>query len=171
MQRYAEFYLCLTRTLGTLQREVDDLLKSHGISEPQYNVLNVLQEAYPESLSCGDIAGKMVSRDPDITRLLDRLERSGFIERRRGSPDRRLVFVSILGPGMELMDRIREPVVRLQERQFANLQESDIQAFLESLGRVHARLNKDSQDPEGSPESLASAHSRHTPSFAFSGAR
>jgi DNA-binding MarR family transcriptional regulator len=162
MKRYAEFYLCLTRTLGTLQREVDDLLKTHGVSEPQYNVLNVLQEAYPESLSCGDIAGKMVSRDPDITRLLDRLERSGFIERRRGSPDRRLVFVKILEPGMQLMDTLRDPVARLQERQFASLQESDIQTFMECLTRVRAR-NEES--------SLARGRPLQAPAFALAGAR
>lgn len=162
MKRYAEFYLCLTRTLGTLQREVDDLLKSHGISEPQFNVLTVLQEAYPESLSCGDIAGKMVSRDPDITRLLDRLERSGFIERRRGSPDRRLVFVKILEPGMQLMDMLREPVARLQERQFSSLQDSDIQAVLECLTRVRARI-------EDVPR--ARARPSHAASYAFSVAR
>jgi DNA-binding MarR family transcriptional regulator len=162
MKRYAELYFCLTRTLGTLQREVDDLLKTYGVSEPQYNVLNVLQEAYPESLSCGDIAGKMVSRDPDITRLLDRLERSGFIERRRGSPDRRLVFVKILEPGMQLMDTLREPVARLQERQFASLQDSDIQALLECLDRVRSRIEESTLTP-GRPA--------QTPSFAFAGAR
>jgi DNA-binding MarR family transcriptional regulator len=163
MKRYAEFYFCLTRTLGTLQREIDDLLKTFGVSEPQYNVLNVLQEAYPESLSCGDIAGKMVSRDPDITRLLDRLERSGFIERRRGSPDRRLVFVKILEPGMQLMDALREPVARLQERQFASLQDSDIQALLECLARVRSRVQESTLTRDGRPV--------HTPSFALAGAR
>jgi DNA-binding MarR family transcriptional regulator len=104
----------------------------------------------------------MVSRDPDITRLLDRLERSGFIERRRGSPDRRLVFVKILEPGMQLMDALRGPVARLQERQFASLQDSDIQAFLECLARVRSRFEE---------STLTAGRPAHTPSFALAGAR
>lgn len=140
MRHYAEFYHFLAKTLGTLQREVDELLKAQGVSEPQFNVLGILRDAYPESLSCGDIASKMVSRDPDITRLLDRLERGGLIERRRGNPDRRQVVVKILEPGMELLDRLREPMARLQERQFASLEESEIRSVMECLEQVGARI-------------------------------
>jgi len=140
MKRYAEFYHFLAKTLGTLQREVDELLRAQGVSEPQFNVLGILRDAYPESLSCGDIAARMVSRDPDITRLLDRLERCGFIERRRGNPDRRQVIVKILEPGMELLDRLREPMAHLQERQFASLEESEMRAVMECLEQVGAKI-------------------------------
>ena len=139
MRHYAEFYHCLAKTLGTLQRQVDDLLKAHGVSEPQFNVLGILQDAYPESLSCGDIAARMVTRDPDITRLLDRLERSGFIERRRGAPDRRQVFVKILEPGTQLLDRLEEPMDRLQERQFAALNESEMRSVMDCLEQIRDR--------------------------------
>ena len=136
----ASFYVALAKTLDGLQREVEEVLKSHGLSEPQYNVLCVLRAAHPTALSCGDIAAGMISRDPDITRLLDRLERCGYIERRRGSPDRRLVSVNILEPGIELVDRLRETLDMLHARQFSALAEDEIETLSEKLSRVHKRL-------------------------------
>jgi DNA-binding MarR family transcriptional regulator len=135
-----EFYHSLARTFDVLQREIEELLKSNGLSEPQYSVLCVLEKAHPEALSCGDIAAGMISRDPDITRLLDRLERCGFIERRRGSPDRRLVSVNILEPGLALVAAVRGPLEELHQRQFAVLELQELEVLNERLARLRTRL-------------------------------
>jgi DNA-binding MarR family transcriptional regulator len=140
MKQHVEFYTSLARTLDALQREVEDLLKVHGISEPQYSVLRVLYAAHPEPLSCGDIAAGMVSRDPDITRLLDRLERGGLIERRRGSPDRRLVSVRIQDCGIAMLKRLEEPMRELHRRQFEALDGTEIEVLVGCLQRLRARL-------------------------------
>ena len=77
-------YLELLRTTDMLSRGVAQLLKSHDLSATQYNVLRILRGA-PDGLLCGEIANRMITRDPDVTRLLDRLEKRKLIERHRGT--------------------------------------------------------------------------------------
>lgn len=162
MANHTEFYRSLARTLDLLQRELEELLKGHGLSEPQYGVLCVLEKAHPEALSCGDIAAGMISRDPDITRLLDRLERCGYIERRRGSPDRRLVSVNILEPGLALLATVRDPLERLHDRQFGALDPAEIESLEEGLARLRARADGSGRGP---------GRMHRESALAFSGAR
>ena len=79
------------RMADRLTQRTDDLLEPHRLTSSQYEVLTALQTAGNDGLACGEIAGRLATRDPDITRLLDRLEDRGFINRVRGRPDRRVV--------------------------------------------------------------------------------
>jgi DNA-binding MarR family transcriptional regulator len=81
-------------------------LKSQDLPHPQYNVLRILRGARPEALTCGEIAERMIVRDPDITRLLDRLERKGFITRTRDTEDRRVVRTAISPAGLAELERL-----------------------------------------------------------------
>src|SRR5690242_4933987 len=80
----AEVFVSLLRTADALTRDAETLLKRTGLSSTQYNVLRILCGAGSEGLACREIVGKMISRDPDITRLLDRMESRGLIARSRG---------------------------------------------------------------------------------------
>jgi len=84
-------YLELCRTADILSRGVSEVLKVEELSPNQYNVLRILRGA-PEGLPCGEIGTRMITRDPDITRLLDRLEKRGLIVRSREAQDRRRVM-------------------------------------------------------------------------------
>ncbi len=87
-------FLDLLRTTDMLSRGLIQVLKTEELSATQYNVLRILRGA-PEGLPCGEIASRMITRDPDVTRLLDRLEKRGLISRRRETKDRRTVVAQI----------------------------------------------------------------------------
>jgi DNA-binding MarR family transcriptional regulator len=110
----------LARTVDLLSRGPAQLLKQHDLSPNQYNVLRILRGT-PDGLLCGEIAVRMISRDPDITRLLDRLEKRGLIGRCREDPDRRKVLVRIAPEGLSLLKSLDQPVCDLHRRQIGHL--------------------------------------------------
>jgi DNA-binding MarR family transcriptional regulator len=110
----------LARTVDLLSRGPTQLLKQYDLSPNQYNVLRILRGA-PDGLLCGEIAARMISRDPDITRLLDRLEKRGLIGRCRNDPDRRKVVVRIAADGLSLLKSLDPPVCDLHRRQIGHL--------------------------------------------------
>jgi DNA-binding MarR family transcriptional regulator len=102
-------YLDLVRTAEMLSRPLTQLMKTEDLSAPQYNVLRILRGS-PEALTCGDIGDRMITRDPDITRLLDRLEKRGMVSRSRESKDRRVVLTHIAPEGLKVLARLDAPV-------------------------------------------------------------
>jgi len=102
-------FLDLLRTTHLLSRGLIHVLKAEDLSATQYNVLRILRGA-PEGLPCGEIANRMITRDPDVTRLLDRLEKRKLIARCRESEDRRTVMTRIRPEGLKLLGRLDAPV-------------------------------------------------------------
>jgi DNA-binding MarR family transcriptional regulator len=115
-----ELALNVVRTADQLQRDFARLFKQRGLTEPQYNVLRILRGAGTE-LPCLEIAGRMISHLPDITRLVDRLEGAKLVERRRTEADRRVVLVRITEAGLKLLGDLDAPVVELHRRQLGHL--------------------------------------------------
>jgi DNA-binding MarR family transcriptional regulator len=113
-------FLDLVRTAELLSRPVAQLLRSEDLSPAQYNVLRILRGA-TAGLTCGEIGNRMITRDPDITRLLDRIEKRGLISRNRHDQDRRVVLTRITGEGLALLERLDEPVLDLHRRLFGHL--------------------------------------------------
>ena len=122
----------LLRTADELSRPLVRLLKKDAVSTTQYNVLRILRGS-PQGLACRDIGGRMISRDPDITRLLDRLEQRGLIARCRENPDRRQVMTRITPQGLELLDRLDAPMTALHRRQLGHLGPKRLQTLTELL--------------------------------------
>lgn len=109
------------QTIAAAQMEsVVQLLKSRGLTSPQYNVLRILRGA-GQPLSCTEIGARMWTRDSDLTRLLGRLEKRGWIERRRSTEDRRAFRVAITKAGLKLLSTLDQPVELLHQKQFAAL--------------------------------------------------
>ena len=102
-------HLEMLRTMEALSHRFAQVLKAEDLSSTQYNVLRILRGA-PEGLPCGEIGNRMVTRDSDITRLLDRLEKRALISRCRESKDRRTVWTRITQEGLELLARLDEPM-------------------------------------------------------------
>jgi DNA-binding MarR family transcriptional regulator len=105
----AEVFLALQLAANRVLDPWARFLKTEGLTHGQYNVLRILRGARPEALGCGEIAERMISRDPDITRLLDRLEKQGLVERHRDGADRRAVRTRISPAGLNLLERLEVP--------------------------------------------------------------
>jgi DNA-binding MarR family transcriptional regulator len=132
-------FLDLLRTSDVLSRRIDYVLKNADLSSNQYNVLRILRGS-PEGLACGEIGSRMITRDPDITRLLDRLEKRALISRCRESKDRRMVLTRISPAGLKLLAELDEPVQQAHRGQLGHMGRERLKALSELL-RV-------SQNPE-----------------------
>ncbi len=113
-------FLDLLRTTDMLSRGLNHILKAEDLSATQYNVLRILRGA-PEGLPCGEIANRMITRDPDVTRLLDRLEKRNLISRCRETKDRRTVMARITPAGLQLLAKLDKPVQAGHRQQLGHL--------------------------------------------------
>src|SRR5512146_3052952 len=131
-----EAFLSLVRTADHLLRGADELFKLYKLSITQYNVLRILRDGDSDGLPCKSIAERMVTRDPDITRLLDRLEARQLITRRRGTRDRRVVTVRITPAGLALLKELDQPVLDFHQDQLAHVPEAQLIALIDLLELV-----------------------------------
>ena len=137
-----EATLNLLRTTDFLCREGNALFEKHGISGPLYNVLRILR-GHRETGLCGQhIVAQMVTQMPDITRLVDRLEASGFVRRERTDQDRRLILVHITAAGLELLASLDEPIISLHRKQMKHLSRAEIA----ELNRLLVKLRQPDQE-------------------------
>jgi len=116
-----EVVLGIVRLAEGLTQRLGETLGPFQLTVGQYGVLQVLREAGAEGLACGEIAQRLVTRDPDVTRLVDRLEVRGLVNRRRERPDRRLVRIEITKEGRQLLKALDQPIGRLHARHLAPL--------------------------------------------------
>jgi DNA-binding MarR family transcriptional regulator len=128
-----EAFLSLMVTADQMLFDLNRLLKEKGLSEPLYNVLRILRGAEPGGLHCGDIATRLVSHQPDVTRLLDRLDKKGLVTRERIEEDRRVVTVSITDSGLKALKTLDGPVAKLHRRQFAALSGKKLRKLVGTL--------------------------------------
>lgn len=125
-------FLEMLRTTDQLSRGLVPLLKAEELSPTQYNVLRILRGAL-EGLPCGEIGQRMITRDPDITRLLDRLEKRDLIARWRDSKDRRMVWARITPEGLKMLDRLDGPIQEGHRKQLGHLGRERLKALCELL--------------------------------------
>jgi DNA-binding MarR family transcriptional regulator len=137
-QLEAEVFVNLFRAADSLARGAEALLKSTGLSATQYNVLRILRGAGTEGLACSEIGCRMISRDPDITRLLDRMESRGLIARARGKEDRRVVKTRTTVEGLRVLEKLDVPVRELHRRQLHHIPAKELRQLSRLLERVHA---------------------------------
>lgn len=135
-----EAFLDLLRTTDMLSRGLVTILKVEGLSATPYNVLRILRGA-PEGLACGEIASRMITRDPDVTRLLDRLEKRGLVSRCRETKDRRTVMTRITPAGLKLLSRLDEPVQGTHRKQLGHLGRERLRALAGLLGVARSQVS------------------------------
>ena len=128
-----EAILNLHRTSSILLQVEMEALKPHGLSLTQYNALRILRGAGPGGLACQEIAGRMIARDPDITRLLDRLEKRKLIGRVRSSEDRRVVVTRITEAGLKLLASLDGELRQLPKKVLGHLGEKQLRALVDLL--------------------------------------
>ena len=135
---YAHVFLCVMRTADALARGAEALLKGAGLSGTQYNVLRVLRGAGEQGLACSEVGERLISRDPDITRLLDRMESRGWIARTRQEKDRRVVKTRITKQGLQILASLDAPVRELHQRQLQHLPQKHLRQLASLLDRARA---------------------------------
>lgn len=128
-----EAYLNLWRTYDRLRTLEDEVFGEFGLTAQQYNVLRLLKAARPDPLPTLTVADRLVSKAPDITRMVDRLEKAGLATRERPAHDRRTVLVGITPAGVALVDQIARPLRECHERQLGHLPPAALQQLTELL--------------------------------------
>ncbi len=134
-----QVFIAVLRTADALSQQAEQVVRARGLTGAQYNVLRILRGAEPEGCACREIGERMISHDPDMTRLLDRMEKRGLVTRERQSQDRRVVKTRITPAGLELLNSLEQPVHKLHKRQFAHLAASRLKALSELLEDVRNR--------------------------------
>ncbi|MCC6546925.1 MarR family transcriptional regulator [Candidatus Sumerlaeota bacterium] len=135
-----EILLRLIRTGDRLQYEINQLLKTRKLTITQYNALRILRGAGEAGLPCHDIGDRMITKVPDVTRLLDRLEENGLVIRARQTDDRRVVRVRISTAGLALLQSLDEPMRQFHKQQVTGLNADNLSQFNDLLRRI--RLGK-----------------------------
>jgi DNA-binding MarR family transcriptional regulator len=135
-----EAYLSLLRTADALARGAEEVIKPFGLSGTQYNILRILRGAGAQGLCCHEAAERMLTHDPDITRLLDRLERRGLIVRARASSDRRIITAQITPVGLRILAKLDKPIEECHRRQFGHLGPRRLAQLIELLNSARSRL-------------------------------
>lgn len=131
-----EAALNVIRTAEVLQRWIAAFLKEYDLSPVQYNVLRILRGAGGDGATCSQIGERLLTRDPDITRLLDRMEARGLIARERSSEDRRVVITRISRPGLTLVDRIDQPLRAMSKARLGKFGRDALADLISGLERV-----------------------------------
>jgi DNA-binding MarR family transcriptional regulator len=137
---YALVFVSLLRTADALTRDAEALVKPYNLSGTQYNILRILRGAGEKGLACHEVGRRLISRDPDITRLLDRMESRGMIARARETDDRRVVKTRITAEGLRVLGELDKPVRDLHRRQLGHLPAKQLQQLLKLLDRAREPL-------------------------------
>jgi DNA-binding MarR family transcriptional regulator len=140
-----EAFLALWRTYDRLRAHEDELFAGFDLTPQQYNVLRLLRAEHPESVPTLKLLDRLVSRAPDITRMLDKLGARGLISRARSLTDRRTVLVGITESGLALVEEIAAPLRACHARQLGHLPAADLKKLVALL-----KAAREPHEPDGS---------------------
>jgi DNA-binding MarR family transcriptional regulator len=135
-----ETTLNLARTTDLLTQRLSDVLKPAALSPTQYNILRILRGAGEEGASCKDISSRMVTRDPDVTRMMDRLETRGLITRGRAKEDRRVVTHRLTPDGLDVVNSLDEPIESLNQQLMEHMSRAKLRELIALLEELRSGL-------------------------------
>ena len=131
-------FLALLQAADALGQQAEQLTRTAELTGTQYNVLRILRGAGSEGLACRGVGDRMITHDPDITRLLDRLEKQGLIIRERQIDDRRVVKARITARGLQLLKPLDQPMRDLHKRQFRHMLGARLKTLYDLLEEIRA---------------------------------
>jgi DNA-binding MarR family transcriptional regulator len=135
-----EAHVSISRTAALLERAFAQLLKPHGITPTQYNVLRILRGAGAAGLCRNEVGARLVTPVPDVTRLLDRMADMKLIARQRSDEDRRLVRTHLTAKGLDLVNGLDAALRASHQQRLAHVPREQVQALVDTLAEVRARL-------------------------------
>lgn len=133
-----EAYISLMRTYTVLSQPLNDLFKEFGITPTLYNLMRIIQGGPEEGVPCAIIADRLVTRVPDVTRLVDRAVEAGLVSRHRPESDRRVVLLTLTPKGMDLLNTMREPLLEAHRAQMKGLTKAELATLVDLLARLRA---------------------------------
>jgi DNA-binding MarR family transcriptional regulator len=131
-----EALLNIQRTSSFVVHTLQQLLRRHGLTESQYNVLRIMRGAGPDGLRCTEIGERMIARDPDVTRLVERLQRSRLVERRRDAKDRRVIYSRITDQGLKILEELDPEVDATSKAMFSHMTAEKLGVLIQLLEDV-----------------------------------
>jgi DNA-binding MarR family transcriptional regulator len=134
--REQEVYLSLWRTYDRLRAFEEVVFSEWDLTAQQYNMMRLLRADAPAPVPTLALAAKLISKAPDITRMLDRLEEKGWIVRTRSLSDRRAVLVSITDSGLKLLDTLSDSIAKMHEKQLGHLSVSELKSLCDLLRKA-----------------------------------
>jgi DNA-binding MarR family transcriptional regulator len=137
-----ELLVSLLRTTDVMQERFEQMIRPFNISMTQYNVLRILRGAEPEGRTCGEIGERMIAREPDVTRLLERMDKAALIKRTRDSKDRRVVVTRITNAGLKLLEEL-DPKLREIDGLLKPMGERKIETMLKLLDEVREHVRQE----------------------------
>ncbi len=137
-----ELWLNLSRTAAVLNHTIEQKLRPSGLSTTQYNVLRILRGAAGNGLCQWEIGARLVAQVPDVPRILDRMERAGWVKRERGKEDRRMVMTTLTCEGMEVLAALDGPIVEMMEQMFEGMSKEEMERLNELLVVARARSSE-----------------------------
>lgn len=133
-----EAFLNLQRTAAVLAGPVNKLLKQHDLSPSQYNILRILRGQNGQGLPCTPIGERMVTRVPDVTRLIDKLIRMGLAARERSATDRRVVLITITDAGLNVLQELDSPIADVHQHVLGHLSERQLRELNKLLVKARS---------------------------------
>jgi Transcriptional regulators len=134
--------LSIQRTDAVLGYSIIEVLKPFSVTPTQFNVLRILRGARPAGLCREDIRSRLIAEVPDVTRLLDRMEQAGLVDRERDTADRRLVTTRITAKGLRLLDELDGPVKKVHEEELGHMNNAELRSLIALLAKARLRSNK-----------------------------
>ena len=131
-----EAAVSLARTQALVQHAAEEMLAKFEVTRTQYNVLRILRGAGPGGLCRAEVRDRMIARVPDVTRLLDRMEEAGLIERERGDEDRRFVTARITKEGLKVLTRMDQPLHEFLDSRFSHLGSEKLKTLIDLLAEL-----------------------------------
>ena len=141
-----EAYLAMWRCYDRLRAIEDEFFAAHDLTAQQYNVLRLLRASHPQVMATAEIVARLISRAPDMTRMLDKLEARSLLARERSREDRRAILVRITPAGVDLLKVLSEPLRMVNEQQLGHMNATDLAALTRLL-----RLAATPHEPLNSP--------------------
>ena len=135
-----EAMLNIMRTAALLEHELSEMMKSHGVTLTQHNVLRILRGAGEKGLVRNEVSERLVAQVPDVTRLMDRLVEMGMVTRTRDTTDRRCVIARITRKGLDVLEKIEEPLMEIHRRQLGHMTEEELRTLVVLLTKARERV-------------------------------
>jgi DNA-binding MarR family transcriptional regulator len=139
-RRSSEAFLSILRTAALLEHQLNEALRPYGITDLQYNVLRILRGAGANGLCGREISERLVSKVPDVSRLLDRMEGMQLLRRERDPADRRHVTARITPKGLRVLDEAGPKLETVERERFGHLDAERLQQIIDGLADVRAAL-------------------------------
>ena len=133
-----EAILSIARTAALIEHGGAEAFKPYGLTTTQYNVLRILRGAGQEGLCRNEVGERLVTKVPDVTRLLDRMEAAGLIVRERGGQDRRFVATRITDKALKLLEKIDRELPAMHAQQLGHVSQKRLRELISILEEVRS---------------------------------